>query len=75
VPELLPIDPPPGYTGLAEVFWQLRRRAGGNGMTPGPITDGQLWHWQQLYGVELTPDEVDMIFAMDEAALAAFAEK
>lgn len=72
--ELDPLPTPPGCEELLEMFWHLRRRAGENGMSPNPITDVDVLSWQKLRHVELEPMEVDLLFAMDNAALAAFAE-
>jgi hypothetical protein len=72
------LDPPPtpaGFEELLEAFWQLRRSAGSNGMTPNAITHSEILAWQTLNRVTLEPLEVDMVFAMDNAAIAAFAEK
>jgi hypothetical protein len=68
-------DPPPGFADLLHLFWQLRRVAGSNGMSPNAIACTEILAWQQLNEVSLLPVEIDMIFAMDNAALAAFAEK
>ena len=73
--ELVPPPIPPGFEELVDAFWQLRRCAGSNGMTAGSITYSDLLAWQQLYRVELEPLEVDLLFSMDIAALAAHAEK
>lgn len=60
---------------VLETFWALRRSAGSNGFAANAISFGALADWQRLYGVQLEPMEIDLILAMDSAALAAFAEK
>ena len=73
--ELTPPPMPPGFEELVTAFWQLRRCAQSNGMTAGAITFSEVLAWQQLNRVELEPVEVDLLFSMDIAALAAHAEK
>jgi hypothetical protein len=68
-------EAPPGFSELLHLFWQLRRIAGSNGMAPNAISCAEIYAWQQLTEVSLLPAEVDMIFALDNAAIAAFAEK
>lgn len=71
------LDAPPLPAGCEELlgaFWQLRQGAGDNGMTPNAIRPSEVVAWQQLHGVQLMPDEVDLLFAMDSAAMAAFAD-
>jgi hypothetical protein len=53
----------------------LRRSAGSNGMSAAAIRYTEIQAWQALHGVQLNAFEVDLIFVMDHAALAAFAEK
>lgn len=72
--ELDPLPTPLGCEELLATFWQLRRSAGGDGMSQKPITHSEVLAWQQLQRVELEPMEVDLLFAMDNAALTAFAE-
>ena len=72
--ELEPLPVPPGSDEILSVFWSLRRAAGSNGMAPNAVAFSELLAWQTLTGVVLTPLEVDLIFAMDGAALAAFSE-
>jgi hypothetical protein len=59
---------------LLDTFWSLRRSAGSNGMSAAPISYSEITAWQALYGVQLDAFEVDLLFVMDHAALAAFAE-
>jgi hypothetical protein len=66
---------PDGFDELLRAFWQLRDRAGGSGFGPNPITHGAIVDWQSLYRVELMPYEVDLLFDLDNAALAAMEEK
>lgn len=73
--ELEPEPIPPGYEELLHLFWQLRRIAGGNGMSANAISCSEIFAWQQLSEVTLHPAEVDLILALDNAAIAAFAEK
>jgi hypothetical protein len=65
--KLLPI--PAGMDGLWSTFLQLhpRRAPGMNG--PAALTPSDLLAWQQLYGVEFTPFEVETLFALDDAAV------
>jgi hypothetical protein len=65
---------PGGFDELLRAFWQLRNRAGGNGFGLSPITHEAVCSWQQLYRVELLPFEVDLLFELDQAALAEIAE-
>lgn len=44
-------------------------------MNPIAISYSEILAWQALTGVRLEPVEVDLLFVMDHAALAAFAEK
>lgn len=71
--ELTPPPIPAGYEDLLELFWELRRQAGSTGMAHIPIACSHVLAWQSLLRVQLTPDEVDLIFKLDAAALAAFA--
>lgn len=68
-PDLLP-----GSEEIFSLYWQLRRAAGSNGMAPNAIGFRDIVAWQELNDVRLTPAEVDWLFEMDSAALAAFAE-
>jgi hypothetical protein len=72
--ELDPPAIPAGSDVLISLYWQLRRAAGSNGLSANAIAFSEILAWQKLSGVELTPDEVDVLFEMDAAALAAFAE-
>jgi hypothetical protein len=60
---------------LLKAFWSIRRSAGSNGMTAAAISYSEITAWQALSDVQLDPFEVDLLFVMDNAALAAFAEK
>jgi hypothetical protein len=73
--ELEPRPIPSDCDVLLDTFWALRRSAGSNGMAAAPITEIGVLAWQTLWGITLEPFEVDLIFTMDHAALAAFAEK
>ncbi len=73
--DLEPKPIPSDCDQLLEPFWALRRSAGSNGMTANAISYGDMVHWQTLYGVRLEPMEIDLILAMDGAAVAAFSEK
>ena len=70
--ELEPLPIPPGADELFGLFWQLRRAAGTNGMSPNAISFSEVGAWQTLAGVTLTPTEIDLLLSMDNAALAAF---
>lgn len=72
------LDPPPVPSGgdeIITVYLQLRRSAGSNGMGPNAITLHDVLAWQTLYGVALDPIEIDWIFDIDAAVLAALAEE
>ena len=43
-------------------------------MGPSAIGPADLLAWQQLRGLELTPWEVDTLFALDNAAMRASAD-
>lgn len=73
--ELDPLPIPPGGDELFTLFWQLRRSAGTNGMSPNAISFSEVKAWQDLAGVTLAPTEIDLLLAMDNAALVAFSEK
>ena len=73
--ELTVEAPPRGFEELLNLFWLLRGSAGSNGMAPNSISCAEIHAWQSLSGVKLWPVEVDLILALDNAALAAFAEK
>jgi len=72
--ELDPLPIPPGSDELLSLFWQLRRTAGSDGMSPSAISHSEVIAWQTLAGVDLTPFEADLIFQLDAAAIAAFSE-
>lgn len=44
-------------------------------MSPNAISYSEIIAWQTLSGVQLDPFEVELLFVMDNAALAAFSEK
>lgn len=70
------LDAPPiptGFEELYELFWELRQQAGSTGMAHVPVNSGHILNWQALWRVRLLPTEVDLIFKLDAAALAAFA--
>lgn len=73
--ELEPPPLPPGCSEVYELFWQLRRQAGSNGMTHNAIKFSEILAWQTLTGAVLDACETDLVFAMDNAAIAAFAQK
>lgn len=73
--ELTAPELPPGGGEIWALFWQLRRSAGSNGMSQNAISFTELLAWQTITGVALAPDEVDLISAMDQAALVAAMEK
>ena len=73
--ELEPRPIPSDCHALLAAFWSMRRSAGSNGMGPNAISYSEILAWQSLTCVQLTPFEVDLLFVMDNAALAAFAEK
>ena len=71
------LDPPPLPAGggqILDIYGQLRRSAGSNGMAPNPISLHDLLAWQQLNGVALRPEEIDWLFDLDVAVLACIAE-
>ena len=74
VSELDPIPVPPGGELIIDTYLQLRRSAGSNGMGPNGISLHDVLAWQTLYGVTLDPIEIDWIFDIDAAVLAALAE-
>ena len=65
---------PAGCELLVELYWQLRRAAGSNGMGHAAISFSEIAAWQSLSGVALTPAELDLLTDMDASALAAFSE-
>lgn len=73
--ELDPRPIPSDCDQVLETFWALRRSAGSNGFSANSISFTEIVHWQTLYGVQLEPMEIDLILAMDGAALAEFAKK
>ena len=73
--ELEPRPIPSDCDVLLDAFWSLRRSAGSNGMSANAISYTEIRAWQAIYGITLEPFEVDLIFHMDHAALAAFTEK
>jgi hypothetical protein len=72
VPELEPVPVPLGCSGILDVFWHLRRQAG-NGFGASAITFESLVAWQRLYGVQLSPWEIDTIITLDSVALIEMA--
>jgi hypothetical protein len=72
--ELTPPPIPPGGEQILDIYGQLRRSAGSNGMAPNPVTLHDVQAWQALYGVTLEPAEIDWLFDIDVAVLAAMAE-
>ena len=44
-------------------------------MAPNSVTLHDVHAWQSLYGVKLEPAEIDWLFDIDAAVLAAMAEK
>lgn len=75
VAELTPPDVPACLMPVLLLFFQLRAGAGSNGMTSNAITPAQIKAWADLYGVALTPWELDTLFEMDAAALAELSER
>ena len=73
--DLEPKPIPSDCDQLLETFWALRRSAGSNGLAANAISFGNLRDWQAIYRVQLEPMEIDLILAMDSAALTEFAKK
>jgi len=73
--ELDPPPLPPGGDVLLDVYWRLRRSAGGNGMGMNAVSLHDVLAYQQAYGVALLPEEIDWLLDIDAAVLAAIAEK
>lgn len=65
---------PPACAGVWDVFMQLHQRRGSAGMGPSPLDHAQLLAWCRLQGQQLTPWEVDAIFALDDLWLQAWNE-
>ena len=74
VPGLEAPELPPSCAWLWSAFLQLNATRGSNGMGPSAIGPADLLAWQQLRGLELTPWEVDTLFALDNAAMRASAD-
>ena len=72
--ELDPPHVPAGGDEIITAYLQLRRSAGSNGMGPNGISLHDVLAWQALYGVTLDPAEIDWIFDIDAAVLAALSE-
>lgn len=72
--ELTPPPIPPGGEQILDIYGQLRRSAGSGDMAARPVTLHDVQAWQALYGVTLEPTEIDWLFEIDTAVLAAMAE-
>lgn len=60
---------------LWRAFARIRRRCGGNGFGPSPITWGDIDAYSRLSGLRLSPWEVEVIEALDDALLASIAKR
>lgn len=69
----VPPPPPVPEAGEHLVFWfrelSARRTAGFD--SPNPITCTEVESWARLTNTQIRPDEVKLIFRMDEAYLSA----
>lgn len=75
LPELLQEDyVDPAYVYLVEIFWDLRKRAGGP-MGPNPIGWSDLRAYGEVTGVKLTSWEARIILLMDETYLTTWKPK
>lgn len=72
-PLLAPVPLPPGGAELWGVYARVSRASRNAMGEAGGIKPTELDAWQRLHGVRLTPWEVSVIEAMDDAARAAAA--
>ena len=72
--ELTPPPLPPGGDEILDIYGQLRRSAGSNGMSLNALSLHDVLAWQTLYGVTLDAEEIDWLFEIDAAVLAAMSE-
>lgn len=56
---------------LWRAFQRLRRRSGGAGLGPAPLTLAEIEAFQRLAGLRLAPWEVELLEDLDDALLAA----
>lgn len=61
---------PPGTESLWQAFNELSGARVPGGMGIGPITLSEIAAWQGVFGVRLTPWEVETILAIDRAVLS-----
>lgn len=62
---------PDGAGLLVQTFFDLHATRGSNGFGLDPITHLELWAWQRMHHVRLTPWEVETLLLMDRASLLA----
>lgn len=70
-PDLAAKAIPDGMATLARAYFDLHGARGSNGFALNPLTHLEIWAWQRLSHVRLTPWEVETLFLMDRAALTA----
>lgn len=71
-PAELEATPIPEGAGLvAQTFFDLHATRSSNGFGLDPITHLELWAWQRMHHVRLTPWEIETLLLMDRAALTA----
>ena len=71
LPELVPMPIPGGCAAIWSAFVELNARRGSGAFGPLPISLADVDCWQRLMGVALTPWEIETLFLLDSAAMAA----
>lgn len=64
---------PPGVESLWDAYLELRAAAGSAGFGPARISHAEMEAWARLHGVQLTPWEVETLFALDGEVVSVLA--